>query len=189
MNHLPPEVFDLYLDDRLDPAERAAVEAHLAACSDCQRELNALRALAARLDALPIEPMPVDLTTLVLRRIAPAPRPWLHRAGAALLIAEAIAVAALAFWFGALSTLSITAIGEPSTLDPSNLLVTWLGLLAVDPLPMLDDLLGAAPVASLLPTTSDSAPLLVVAAAIWLLGNRLLLIGPTRASGRERGVS
>lgn len=184
MNHLPSEVFDLYLDDRLDPSERAAVEAHLAGCSDCSGKLEALRTLASHLDALPLEPLPMDLTPLVLRRIAPAPPPLLHllhRLGAALLVAEVFAVAALGFWLGAQPTTSTMDL--PSVIDPTSLLVGWLGPLMVGTIPPLDDLVGAFSVASFAPTTADWLPLLVVVGAAWLLGNRLLLVDPASVDG------
>ncbi len=181
MKHLPAEVFDLYLDDRLDPPERAAVEAHVAGCSDCRRELGALRTLAHRLDVLPLEPMPMDLTPLVLRRIAPASPSWLPRLGAALLLAEAIAVAALGFWLGAQPGTSVVDL--PVAIDPTNLLVGWLVPLLLGSVPPLDDLLGASSVASIAPTTGDWPILLTLVAAIWLVGNRLLLVEPARADG------
>ena len=37
-----------YLDDELDAAERAAVEAHLAECGECRADLEALAAVVAR---------------------------------------------------------------------------------------------------------------------------------------------
>ena len=49
------EMVTSYLDDALSPADRAAVEAHLADCDDCTEYLAQLRELiarnAARLDA------------------------------------------------------------------------------------------------------------------------------------------
>jgi hypothetical protein len=45
----------VYLVGALEPAERSAVEAHLATCADCQRELDELAALPSMLDLLRIE--------------------------------------------------------------------------------------------------------------------------------------
>jgi anti-sigma factor RsiW len=45
----------VYLVGALEPAERAEVEAHLASCPDCQRELDELAALPSMLDLLRIE--------------------------------------------------------------------------------------------------------------------------------------
>jgi anti-sigma factor RsiW len=50
-----------YLDDELAPAERAAVEAHLAACRECAVTLEELRAVVARAAALPARPPVEDL--------------------------------------------------------------------------------------------------------------------------------
>jgi anti-sigma factor RsiW len=75
MNHLTTEALNMYLDDALDPRERAAAAAHLAICSACQGELAALRQLFSALEALPPDSLPVDLAAQVLGQIARAPEP------------------------------------------------------------------------------------------------------------------
>lgn len=50
-----------YLDDELAPAERAAVETHLATCRECSATLDELRAVVARAAALPARPPADDL--------------------------------------------------------------------------------------------------------------------------------
>jgi anti-sigma factor RsiW len=75
MNHLTTEALNLYLDDALDARERAAADAHLAMCEVCQAELSALRQLFATIEALPLDPLPADLTARVLEQIAIAPEP------------------------------------------------------------------------------------------------------------------
>lgn len=48
------EALPWYVTDQLDPAERSEVDAHLATCTACQRELASERELAAHVVALPI---------------------------------------------------------------------------------------------------------------------------------------
>lgn len=48
------ELLPWYSTDRLDPDERAAVEAHLADCASCRRELQSERELAAAVARLPL---------------------------------------------------------------------------------------------------------------------------------------
>jgi tetratricopeptide (TPR) repeat protein len=50
-----------YLDDELTVDDRRQIEAHLAACGDCRRTLEELRAVVARAGALPSRPPDVDL--------------------------------------------------------------------------------------------------------------------------------
>ena len=53
IDHPSGERMDAYLDDELAPADRARVEAHIATCSPCAAELEALRALIADIGRLP----------------------------------------------------------------------------------------------------------------------------------------
>ncbi|MFH1468315.1 MAG: zf-HC2 domain-containing protein [Pseudomonadota bacterium] len=75
-------LLDDYVDEALTPAERAALQAHLAACPACRAELAALHALLAEAAALPagIEP-PRDLWAGIAAQIQPtaARRPWYAR--------------------------------------------------------------------------------------------------------------
>lgn len=50
-----------YLDDELTPAERVAVDSHLAACRECSTTLEELRGVVARAAALPARPPADDL--------------------------------------------------------------------------------------------------------------------------------
>ena len=54
---------DEYVDGQLEAAEAAAVEMHLAECTQCRAELEALRSLLAKAKALP-------------RSVAPPPSVW-----------------------------------------------------------------------------------------------------------------
>ena len=89
-----------YLDGELTAAERGTLDAHLAACDGCRRDLEELRALTARARALPDSPPDADLWPGVAARIgagrsAPGPRqarqfsftlPQLVAAGLALMV-------------------------------------------------------------------------------------------------------
>jgi tetratricopeptide (TPR) repeat protein len=50
-----------YLDDEMAPAERAALEAHLASCDECGVTLDELREVVQRATALPARPPAADL--------------------------------------------------------------------------------------------------------------------------------
>ncbi len=64
-----------YVDGELAPSRRAEIEAHVASCPDCQRELAGLRALAAGVGALPrLQPAPRFLAE-VRRKIAQGREP------------------------------------------------------------------------------------------------------------------
>ena len=85
--------FDALLDDRLVPALRSRLRAHLRACPDCGPAYAALDGLRAGLRALPSEPLPPGFAARLHRRLAaaaPAPRPARWR-GAALPLATAVA--------------------------------------------------------------------------------------------------
>lgn len=56
--------------DALDPAERAAFEAHLAGCADCQAELRELAATAARLGGAEAVVPPAAMRVAVLAEVA-----------------------------------------------------------------------------------------------------------------------
>ena len=47
------ELLSALLDDALSPAERQAIDAHLATCAECARELTELRETVALLERLP----------------------------------------------------------------------------------------------------------------------------------------
>src|SRR3712207_4405663 len=49
--HLPAADFAAYLDGRLDAADRARAEAHLADCDECRRELVEIRALLSETES------------------------------------------------------------------------------------------------------------------------------------------
>lgn len=63
------------LHDRLVPAERAAVESHLASCAECRAELALLSELRGTLRGAPA----VDVAAIVRALPAPATRAWRPR--------------------------------------------------------------------------------------------------------------
>lgn len=93
-----------YLAGELRPGARARLEAHLATCPDCARELAELRRLERLLGQMTAPPPPAGLATATLRRAhevlpaakptrTPAFAPWL--AGTAALAAVLLAVVLL----------------------------------------------------------------------------------------------
>jgi anti-sigma factor RsiW len=60
-----------YLDDELEPVERAALEAHLASCAECAATLADLREVAARAASLTARPPAADLWPDIERRLDP----------------------------------------------------------------------------------------------------------------------
>lgn len=111
------EDWSAWLDGELAPEREAGLRAHLAGCARCRREVEALRAVDARLAAVPARPLPADLQARLRARIEaeggaerapaaagaqarlaarPAPRRsrrWLARPAVALATAVAAAVA------------------------------------------------------------------------------------------------
>jgi hypothetical protein len=103
-SHVSVDVLSAYIDGQITPAERAAVETHVADCSACRRELESLSLTVAYLQALPAAPVPRAFTLseaqVGIRR--PADRPawlggWLRGLGAvtALVLVAAVAVSLL----------------------------------------------------------------------------------------------
>jgi anti-sigma factor RsiW len=58
-----------YIDDELTPAERAALEAHLASCAECVVTLAELREVVERAATLPARPPAADLWTGIEPRL------------------------------------------------------------------------------------------------------------------------
>ncbi len=69
-----------YLDGEVNETLRGQVEAHLAACPDCRRELEELRQLSALLQASPVPPSlqsDADFASAVMARVnRPVPSLW-----------------------------------------------------------------------------------------------------------------
>jgi anti-sigma factor ChrR (cupin superfamily) len=62
-----------YIDGALSDPERATVDAHLADCADCRRELAEVRWVTELLHAVPAEPMPEELPSRVFAALAALP--------------------------------------------------------------------------------------------------------------------
>jgi anti-sigma factor RsiW len=189
MSHLGAETLDLYLDDELDPAARAAADAHLADCVHCREELTVLRGLYGALDALPPERLPADLTAPVLARLAPARRAW-GALPVALLGAQVVLTGLLAAWLApslaGRTLLRLPGLPGPATLGPVTALPDWLAARAAE---------VGAPLGTLTFATADLvagvaparwALVIALAGVVWLVGNRVLLARPARQRAAAR---
>jgi hypothetical protein len=122
-----------YVTDRLDPAERARVEAHVAACEDCQEELRFERALAENVKAMPLD---TDVGWRRMERRLKAERPRQRQGvgvGAAAWGGWAVAACALV----AVGVMAMPrapqgqnagqyhALGAPQSVSPGNLVVIF----------------------------------------------------------------
>ena len=75
--HEARELSSALLDDALDADERSAVEAHLAGCAECRREVDRLRQTVALLRGAAPARAPAGFVDRVLA--AAAPEPWYRR--------------------------------------------------------------------------------------------------------------
>ncbi len=73
------ELFSAAVDEALSPDERAALDAHLASCAECRRELERLRGTVGLLRAVAPARAPAGLVDRILE--AARPRPWWRRLG------------------------------------------------------------------------------------------------------------
>ncbi len=80
------------LDDALAPDEVALVQAHLAECAECRRELERLRATVSLLRRVEPPRAPVGFVDRVMERAYP--RPWYRRLGAWLFLPLSVKVPA-----------------------------------------------------------------------------------------------
>ena len=114
----PRAQLSAYLDGALSPAERSAVDGHLASCDDCRARLGELRATASLIASLP---SPVPSRRLVPRTAAvPA---WLAPLRTLSTLASGIAVflfiaTALLANIGPLASASATAASQVPALAP-----------------------------------------------------------------------
>ncbi len=85
-----------YLDRRLSPEERAAVELHLSDCQPCSDELRALQATTQLLHSLPSVRLPRSFLLEAAPRPAPLPRAffWMRTAAAVAATAFVVLIAA-----------------------------------------------------------------------------------------------
>jgi len=108
MSHgVTPEALMRYLDDELPPDERAAVERHIAGCSECAREVALYRTMGSELRRIGLQLQTETVWSGVSRRIA-QPVGW------ALVIAGVLVWTAwgvYAWWTGPDSFVEKTAAG------------------------------------------------------------------------------
>ena len=150
---------------------------HLESCAECQRRLADLRAVTAALDSLSeIEP-PFSLAASVVARLrarksSPALR-WV-------LALQAVSALAIFAWLGTLFKVpaEVTAYQLPS-LDSLVAQVTlFMASLQLSP-PSF-----SLPLSGIELSTLNLTLLLSSAAALWIVGNNLLLRAPARRSSR-----
>jgi hypothetical protein len=82
--HDAREYLSELVDDGLEPIRPAEVDAHLAGCAECRRELAALRATLGALRGLERPRAPLGFVESVMRRAYPTP--WYRRAAARLFL-------------------------------------------------------------------------------------------------------
>jgi len=169
-----------YLDDALDPPERARLEAHTAGCPGCRRLVATYRHLFAALDAPALPEAPATLTATVMRRIAAARAPaqsWPTWIAAAAMVFIAVG-AALFAW------------GEPQFGDWSDLGAVSVSDVTSVPLDVVGGFAG-----SIVEGVSElelelplwpHLPLLVVAVAVVLGANAALAYRWRGLAGTDR---
>ena len=116
-----------YVTDRLDPAEHARVEAHLATCEECREELGFEQALARSVKDLPLD---ADLSWRRLeRRLKAEPRrrphgsPWTAWGGWAVAACALVAVGVTAV--SRSPPAPYHALGAPRAVTPGNMVVIF----------------------------------------------------------------
>jgi hypothetical protein len=100
--HITYEQIAAYVDDKIDPIDREAVDSHLARCPQCSKEVRELREISAQLPSLSfVEPIAISDKGHAQKTKAPWERvlglrrmPW----SIPIQIAAAVAVIALLVW-------------------------------------------------------------------------------------------
>ena len=93
VSHATPDLLSDYLDQRLTPAERQRVDAHIGTCWECRRELQSLQETVYMLRNTPVIPVPHSFA-LTAALVAPQPStgPYLMGVRAAIAVAVALMV-------------------------------------------------------------------------------------------------
>ena len=173
--HPSDESLQSYLDGELSHQERRELEAHLQVCPECAAELAQLRSLFQSIESLPSEPLATDLAPGVMAAV----RLRIPSLALGELLAAAALTAGLVLWVGGgelqdrlgsaaqrmIAQLEVTSAGILSTLSDY--------LIQIPEAPQLD----ITGLGDMVETVLVSPPLLwaVGAAALWLLGNGLVL--------------
>ena len=74
--HIDGPEISAFLDGALAAADRARVDAHLAACAACGREFESLRHMKLVLSSAPRKNMPADLALALERRLVTGAPAW-----------------------------------------------------------------------------------------------------------------
>jgi anti-sigma factor RsiW len=100
-----------HLDNQLPPTEAQGVQAHLAACAACRKELALLRQVDAALATLPVLDESADFTARVMARVNISPVFRLRWEDAVVSFAFAWAVMGVLFAFALLGSQDVSAAG------------------------------------------------------------------------------
>ncbi len=98
-NHPNDSLLHAYLDEELEPGQRAELEAHLQSCRACTRDLERLRQLFTSIEGLPDRGLTRDLTPAILSALSPLP-PWVPSLAIGELLGALGIVAALILGLG-----------------------------------------------------------------------------------------
>lgn len=176
----------MYFDEELNATERESVEAHLATCETCHAEAQALRELFTALDKVADVPAP-NLVPGVLAHIQPWHRPR-HRPAALRWLVPAfqgVAATALLAWGWVRLVSRMSTIARALPIDELGALwaniTRWAmsqwALLSTWPGTFLSAFQNWSAKFSTAPrfTLPQIALLGITAAALWLIGNALIL--------------
>lgn len=183
-NHVDELTLTDYLDDALAPDQRAEVERHLAGCLDCAAQVAEFRALFTALDELPPLALERDLAPAVIAAIQPALAPAYRVRGLGWVLAGQLALVAVlvvALWQLLLPSLTEIQVASQvwwSLLDFTPILIqaqlAWDSAIAPFQrmeLPTFSDITGISAL-----SWTTAASVFMLAAVVWLAGNRLLLV-------------
>ncbi len=183
-NHLNEITLTDYLDDALTPDQRKGVERHLAQCGDCAAQVAEFRALLTTLQDTPSLILERDLAPAVLAAIQPTPVPYYQGQELRRILLGEIAlvvVLGIAVW----QWLS------PRFIEAQQVMQRWWVSLDVTLVWVQFQQMWSTAIAPIhqiqLPTFSDVtgisalswttvAVVFLVAAVVWIAGNRWLLV-------------
>jgi predicted anti-sigma-YlaC factor YlaD len=183
-NHVDELTLTDYLDDALVPDQRVEVEQHLAGCAACAAHVAEFRALFTALDELPPLILERDLAPAVIAAIQSTPAPAYRVWGLGGVLAGQLALVAVlvvALWHLLLPSLTELQVASGmwwSSLDFTPILIqaqlAWDR--AISPfqrmeLPTFSDVTGISAL-----SWTTAAGVFMLAAVVWLAGNRLLLV-------------